>query len=227
MPQVWDDMSPLNALTMKASAHDENASMPESDPLGIKMFPGKGSSSSIIAPIAYPDSAMVDLNKEGQKLPSPRFIGVGHEMNHAMGYALGLVGDKSSTGKTLLKDAGLDEEYDDLEELRVIGQGTEKPDAMIEQAKKKLGDDERVKDLDVILHPDLKKLPTEGELRQEHGLKPRYGHSNTMPNPYSHELPEPDENETIPERNLRAMDMITEPRDYLRRKGLIKARVRN
>ncbi|MDD3023827.1 MAG: DUF4157 domain-containing protein [Syntrophomonadaceae bacterium] len=226
MPQVWNEMSPSDALTMKASAHDENAGMPESDPFGITMFPGKGSSSSIRVPIAYPDSAMVDLNKEGQKLPSPRFIGVGHEMNHAMGYALGLVGDKNSTGKTLLKDAGLDEEYDDMEELRVIGQGTDKPDAMIEKAKKKLGDDERVKDLDVILHPDLKKLPTEGELRQEHGLRPRYGHSNTMPNPYSRELPEPKENESIPERNSRAMDMITEPRDYLREKGLISSRVR-
>ena len=121
------------------------------------------------------DASLVDFDAEHRTIPSPAFIGLGHELIHAAHYQRGAY---SPGGH----DAVPDEYHGDLEEFLTIAD----PRDIAKQAGKKIerGKSKRKPTIGSIagLHEGL---PTEAELRAEHGLGIRHGHSSSA-NPIIH-----------------------------------------
>lgn len=155
--------------------------------------PGTGDFSKILFAPGLKDSRLMDRDKKGNRILSPTFIGYGHELTHTGHFQQGT----HLSGK----QEWVPEAYGgDIEELITIEHRDSLGEYNDERVKGKkykpeidFNDEDTYKDLGVLEEnfdvpfSDLLDLnnnvPSEGDIREEHGLSLRYGHNSTTANP--------------------------------------------
>jgi hypothetical protein len=142
-----------------------------------KVRRGQGQGSDIMVTPNKPDSLFLDYDKNYNRILSPGFIGLGHELIHAAHTLNGI-----SVGDWKLKE--MPPEYHDLEEfitiapkseLRKYSNYTIKGYAYADDGKT----EERVTSFKKLLEL-IDDTPTEADLRQEHALDSRYEHISSL-----------------------------------------------
>lgn len=161
------------ALSPLASNVSNEALVHESDG-GI----GKGEGSGAVVNLTpgVKDSDFSDFDVHGQRIPSPTFVTLGHELTHAAHFQRGTSaeGVKSDEIQGLSSDEGY---HDDMEELLTI----ERTKDLKNMSGARITKDKGESSLQTLLALN-KGIPTENDIREEHGLGLRYGHT-TMATP--------------------------------------------
>ena len=146
-----------------------------------KVVPGKGSGSGVEIAPGIKDASMMDFDAEGHQILSPAFIGVGHELIHAAHYGAGTYIGPKPIGTP---HAGVPGDYgDDVEEFLTIASPQERQKAKNVGVTATLGKLSGGTQQHAFKLSQLDKLneglPTEAEIRAEHGLSIRHGHTTT------------------------------------------------
>lgn len=154
-----------------------------------RLVKGTGSGSGVLIAPGVKDSSMVDFDRAQNPILSPSFIGVGHELIHAAHYQRGsyLASNKGSGAK-------LPAYGDDVEEFLTIASPKEHQGLKVAASLGQLAGGSATHKFDVKHLANLNAgIPTEAEIRAEHGLAIRHGHTS-MANPirYSKATPQED-----------------------------------
>jgi hypothetical protein len=167
-----------------AAKHEDDAmvKLKELEQKNLQVVRGKGSGAGVEIAPGIKDAGMMDFDAAGNPILSPRFIGVGHELVHAAHYGAG-----TYIGQKLLKPhATIPGEYnDDVEELLTIASQQERAAARdVDVSSDRLSVHAKPHVFKMSEWEELNKdIPTEADIREEHGLSIRSGHTTTA-NPY-------------------------------------------
>lgn len=169
----------------KATAYDDSAAMVKlkgKKKKNLTVVPGKGSGSSVEIAPGVKDASMVDFDAQGNLIPSPAFIGAGHELIHAAHYGAGTYIGPKPIGAP---HANVPGDYgNDVEEFLTIASPAERQKAKNVKVTASLDKLSSGSQTHTFKMSDLDKLneglPTEAEIRAEHGLSIRHGHSSTV-----------------------------------------------
>jgi len=141
-----------------------------------RLVPGPGSGTGVLVAPGIKDSSLVDFDSDEAHILSPAFIGVGHELIHGAHYQRGTYVGPVQPGQ----HAPLPAAYGgDIEEFATIAPPHLQKGKVSASFKKLSGGS-------TTLPFELSKLaalnegiPTEAEIRAEHGLDVRHGHEST------------------------------------------------
>ncbi|WP_445455557.1 eCIS core domain-containing protein [Flavobacterium sp. HNIBRBA15423] len=164
-----------------------------------KIVRGKGSGAGVEIAPGVKDASMVDFDEKGNQILSPNFIGVGHELVHAAHYGAGTyIGMKPGIGAPHATVPG--DYEDDVEEFMTIASKNETSkakDTKVTSTLNKLsgGSQKHTFKLSKLEELNLG-IPTEAEIREEHGLTIRHGHT-TSANPVKYRGAKKEENPGI------------------------------
>ena len=143
--------------------------------------PGPGSAAGVEIAPGVRDASLVDFDEAGELIPSPVFVGLGHELIHAAHYQRG-------TYSPGAKVDALPPEYGgDLEEFLTIADARKVEQIGRQRARR--GNSRHLPTIGAIAATNAG-VPTEAEIRAEHGLGIRHGHS-TSANPVLHKSVDP------------------------------------
>lgn len=148
-----------------------------------RIKPGQGSASGVEIAPGVRDSRMMDFDREGDLIPSPQFVGIGHELIHAAHYQQGTyIGQRPQVGDP---HAHLPEGYeDDVEEFLTIAPPQTQQRASRTRVRTAVpnaqGQGTRNTSFPLSkLQAMNANIPTEADIRAEHGLGAREGHTTT------------------------------------------------
>jgi hypothetical protein len=195
-------LRPLQDLTegkISPSASDEGdprAAIRVRDNDGAQeLVPGEGGAVRLKLVPGLADSDYSDFDAGGRRIPSPTFIGLGHELVHGMHYQRGTFPKQHGPPDTAPTFPQLNEHYQgDLEEFATIASAAERDEHAARTAPGRFAqyDDPRRSAPGVLTMERFAELnagiPNEAELRAEHGLGIRKGHTTTV-TPERHEVP--------------------------------------
>jgi len=146
---------------------------------------GTGSGTGVEVSLGVKDGDMVDFDKHDNQILSPTFVGLGHELVHSAHFKRGTyIGPKPRVGE----HANVPGHYNnDVEEFVTIADKDERDQAKHIKATVNLERADGKGNLDhsfkLSKFDSLNRgIPTEAEIREEHGLSIRHGHT-TMANP--------------------------------------------
>ncbi len=170
----------------RAAAYDERAAtvkLKGKKQKNRRVVPGKGSGAGVEIAPGIKDASMMDFDAEGNQILSPAFIGLGHELIHAGHYGAGTyIGMKPHDSR----HARVRGEYgDDVEEFLTIASPQERQKAKNVNVTSTLEQLSGGRQQHTFKMSELDKLninkgiPTEAEIREEHGLSIRHGHTTT------------------------------------------------
>jgi hypothetical protein len=154
----------------KAIDVDPIDAAPKAD--GGRITAGKGSTTAVEVAPGVRDASLMDYGDRGTIIPSPTFIGIGHELIHAAHYLRG------SYVKTDKAEAARDYGGQVEEFLTIASAAEREPFSRAPYAPGAIG---TIGDLEEI----NRGLPTEADLRSEHGLGIRTSHEG-LANPFLH-----------------------------------------
>jgi hypothetical protein len=140
------------------------------------MSRGRGSTADVEVAPGVRDASMMDDGAKGTFVPSPTFVGIGHELIHASHYMRGSYYSSPTRNDNLPKQYG-----GDVEEFVTIAPESEREplaDAPVE------GKDGPPMSAMYKLNAGL---PTEAEIRAEHGIGIRHSHDSHA-NPFKHNV---------------------------------------
>jgi len=164
------------SLNYKAYEGGEEAS-PQDTPGGL--VAGRGESSLVKVSPGIKDATLLDRDATGRRVVSPSFVGFGHELIHAGRYQRGAYVQGHYPA------AGLPAGYnDDLEEFHTIADAGQRP-AVAGNAFTPTVRGQATAAPTTVGHVGALggDLPTEAEIRAEHGLEIRSGHGAPIANP--------------------------------------------
>jgi hypothetical protein len=189
LPQMLDNTKGARRIGAKAfPLPNQPSEFTVQDDNTIVKGAGAGSNVSLVPGIR--DSTMMDHDMDGNKILSPSFIGLGHELIHSARYL-----DGSYVGMSNPHPEGVATQlppgyHGDIEEFLTIASGNEREDQK-GRSKKTIriyGSDEKGNETKHLMRytellNQVGHIPTEAEIREEHGLSIRHGHSSEI-NPY-------------------------------------------
>jgi Effector protein len=161
------------ALSPLASKLSNEAVVRESDGGIVK---GKGSGAVVSLTPGLKDSDFSDFGPQGQRIPSPTFVSLGHELTHSAHFQRGTSAEGVESNE--IPSLSAEEGYEgDMEELLTI----ERTEDLEQMKNASVSQDDGKGSLDTLLKLN-KDIPTEDDIREEHGLGLRFGHT-TMATP--------------------------------------------
>ena len=172
-------MGPNRAI----ATDDTNAKMTLHNNGGIGK--GNGSDAGIRFVPGMRDSSVMDRDVNNNPILSPTFVGFGHEITHSAHYQNG----SYASG---LNMAGLPGAYhNDLEEFMTITPSDEQATYNSNAVTGSFIDPSTKNQVNgnttfSRIRAKNKGIPTEGDIRREHGLSIRHGHTGTIANPQLH-----------------------------------------
>lgn len=176
------DPSDRNArcgLDMKAVPESDIASSLQ----GSDYNPGQGSAFGISVPPGIKESDYSDFNARGKRIPSPKFVQLGHEMTHGVHYAFGTCSMKLPPSEEDDTKILPPEYFGDFEEFRTI-HDKDTQIAILESFLRgpgKISEKQRGRiNAYLSLLISEEHIPNEADIRKEHELPLRVGHTSTL-----------------------------------------------
>jgi hypothetical protein len=143
--------------------------------------PGPGSAAGVEIAPGVRDASLVDFDEAGELIPSPAFVGLGHELIHAAHYQRGTYSPGTDVDSLPPEYGGDLEEFLTIADARKVKQiGNQRIPRGKSKYRPTIG----------AIAARNAGLPTEAEIRAEHGLGIRHGHS-TSANPTLHKSVDP------------------------------------
>ncbi len=166
------------SLNYKAFDGGSDEAGPQDTPTGLA--PGRGDSSLVKVSPGLKDASLLDRDAAGRRIVSPSFVGFGHELIHAGRYQRGAYVPGNYAAANL--PGGY---HDNLEEFLTIADAAQRP-ALGANAFQPYVRGQSVPSTFGQVAALGGDLPTEAEIRAEHGLEIRSGHDAPIANPAHH-----------------------------------------
>lgn len=152
--------------------------------VGGALARGNGAKSLVKVSPGIRDATLLDTDNTGRRIVSPSFVGFGHELIHAARYQRGAY-VKGAHPAAALPPAY----HDDVEEFLTIASATERanvPANVVPVDVTAPGGTQTVNSSFAQIAALSGDLPTEAEIRAEHGLEIRHGHGAPIANPVTY-----------------------------------------